>query len=83
MRRRLQAQRDRTKQRDLKEVDGLSEEEKKAALATQQTQLEADRQREDNTVLQALQALERVKLIAMYMTNLKSLQMTIMSRDKR
>ena len=77
MRRRLQARKDRTKQRVLKEVDGLSEEEKKAALATQQTQLEADRQREDNTVLQALQALERVKLIVMYMTNLKSLQMTI------
>ena len=77
MRRRLQARKDRTKQRDLKEVDGLSEEEKKAALATQQTQLEADRQREDNTMLQALQALERVKLIAMYMTNLKSVQMTI------
>ena len=53
-------------------MDGLSEEEKEAALATQQTQLEADRQREDNTMLQALQVLERVKTIIMYMTHLKS-----------
>ena len=72
MRRRLQARKDRSKQRALKDVDGLSEEEKEAALATQQTQLEADRQREDNTVLQALQALERVKRITMNTTHFKS-----------
>ena len=70
MRKRLQARKDRSKQRPLKDVNGLSEEEKEAALAAQQTQLEADRQREDNTVLQALQDLERVKRTTM--THLKS-----------
>ena len=63
LRKRLQARKDRSKQRDLKDVNGLGEEEKQAALATQEAQLEADRQREDNTVLEAMQALERVSVI--------------------
>ena len=64
MRKRLQARKDRSKQRDLKDVAGMSEEEKQAALASQAAQLEADRQREDNTVLQVMQTLERVKILS-------------------
>lgn len=62
MRRRLQARKDRGKQRDLKDLNGMSEEEQKAALETQTALLQADRQREDNTVVDAMQDLERVGL---------------------
>ncbi len=44
--------------RNLKDVENLSESEKESVLGTQKRLMEADRQREENKLSMALQALE-------------------------
>ncbi len=60
LRARLQARKDRSKKRDLKDADGLTEQEKQVAMSTMDAQLAADRQREDNAMIDALAGYEQV-----------------------
>ncbi len=61
MRDRLKARKNRSRQREVKGMDKLSEEEKKTVMATSEMQQEADRTKEDNAVLASLKALEQVR----------------------